>query len=815
MKYFYALALLSFALFFSQLHCMAQSSPVYYISNYLRVVQPEFDDSSDLADKHPDLVTYHNAKVKYDTLLNPFTGGLNNPMFFNIDFNGDGISDLYVFDRELNENQFFLFEGLSNHSNLYRYAPSYHFGFPKNVVNWVEMADYNKDGLPDIFTGSNKCNTCVKAYKNTSYIDPVSKKFIPGFTKTADTLYYNIAGGQKSQVNFSPIGNPQFVDVDKDGYLDILGYGVDGFQYFRNTGKGADSLGFEFVSGCWGKFAQVQPHYYIPFSCGNGNGGGGPYYFSSVCAFDADGDGDIDLLLGNGRADSIVLLENGNINNNGKSYHKDTMINLLPFNNNNFPAEYPAKIATMPMPSLADVDHDSLSDMIISAGEPISVLTDTFHITDKIHNIWYYQNAGTKSTQALPGSNIFQLSTKDFLRNTMVDWGINSAPCFIDVDKDGRKDLIMAVWDASAPNSNSHLILYLNKLNKTTGAKPYLLYQTDDYLRFSLLHKNIGNPVPAAYLNTEDSVTDLIIGNDSGQIMYFKDRSTGKNPADFHLATSSLKWLSQGKMIPISVNTNSAPTAADINGDGKTDLLIGSNSGAISYYRCIGYDASADNIPYFELVTKTFGGLYANPGQNYQTAPCVADMDKDGKADLLIGDINGHLWYYHDFDTAHPLVPAYQVQVHDLGTGKDSAKQFSTYLIPAVANLDQDSFPDIMLGCRRGGLIFLGSANNGFENMHISGIESGNEINLVQASLYPNPAGNNFHIRYQNPMVKQSCRVTVTDMLGRQVLTQSFEPESGRGDEEISCSGFINGIYIVAIFSGNQLLYTGKLLINK
>src|ERR1039457_1836970 len=74
---------------------LAQVSPVYYMSNYIRVVQPEFDDSTDLANKLNDIVTYHNPKAKYDTLLNPFTGGLNNATFFNIDFNGDGIGDLY------------------------------------------------------------------------------------------------------------------------------------------------------------------------------------------------------------------------------------------------------------------------------------------------------------------------------------------------------------------------------------------------------------------------------------------------------------------------------------------------------------------------------------------------------------------------------------------------------------------------------------------------------------------------------------------------------------------------------------------------
>jgi len=796
----------------------AQISPVYYPSDYLRVVQPEYDDSSDLAHNQYDLVNYHNPKVRYDTLLNPFTGGLNNPMFFNIDFNGDGISDLYVFDRDLNENQFLLFEGLSNQSTLYRYAPEYNFGFPEDVSRWVEMVDYNKDGKPDIFTGSNDayCNTCIKAYKNTSYIDPASKKLTMQFTKAAEPLYYVYGTtGARNEINLSPTSNPQFVDADKDGYIDILGYGINGFYYFRNLGKGADSLIFEIESGCWGKFFQMLPHSYVPFNCPQNCCSGGPYYFSSVCAFDVDGDGDMDLLLGSGNFDSLTYLENGNINLAGKSAHVDSMINLLPQNDNQFPLDYPAKIATMPMPSLLDVNHDSINDMVISSGQPTGYLIDSAHVTDRTHDIWYYHNAGTKPANGSPGSNIFQLVSKDFLQNTMIDWGINSAPCFIDVDKDGRKDLIMAVNDGSEPKGNSRLVLYLNKAGKAPGSKPYLLYQTDDYLGFSGSGSDILNPIPAAYFNTRDNNTDLLMGNDSGHIMYFKDRSTGKNPADFHLSTSTLKYLSNGKMIPIAVHANSAPTSADINGDGNMDLLVGSSIGTISYYRCLGFDNSADHVPYFELVTDSFGGLSNLNGINYQSVPCVADLDKDGKADLLVGDRSGRLWFFHNFDTIHKLIPKYQVQVHDYGTGTDSAKILSTYIVPAVASLDQDSFPDIILGCRRGGLIFLGSAHNDLEKLRTTAIEESKPVESIKISLFPNPASNTVMVNYQNVLKTRNARVVISDMAGRQVFTKSFEMINGNGMEQISTASIINGIYIVEIITGDEFLYKSKLVIDK
>jgi len=821
----------------------AQVSPVYYQSNYIRVVQPDVDDSSDIAPTftQKDIVSYHNPMARFDTLINPFTGGFNNPTFFNIDFNGDGIQDLYIFDRELGENQFLLFEGLSKKSISYRYAPQYHYAFPQDVSRWVEMADYNKDGLPDLFTNSPTRNTGIKAYKNTSYLDKSTGKYVPQFTSAADPLFYTCDTGGRFPIDISTASNPQFVDIDKDGHLDILAWDIPFTApiFFRNTGKGTDSLNFYYTKKCWGYFNEFLQHVYWPWTCEKnsshdsvwtGDCDPDPAYkgiHSSMSAFDVDCDGDIDLLMSDGLFNSLVFLENGNVwlghnghNNMHNGYGFDTIVNIDTSQTANFtyPATYPAIIPMMPIPSYVDISHDSLNDLVVAAGEP--TFLDTVE-TNRTYNIWYYYNDGSKdSATGRPTSNIFEITTKDFLQNTMVDWGINSAPCFIDVDNDGRKDLIVAVKDGGAKNGSSHLVLYLNKPGKTPGSKPYLLYNTDDYLGFSKLSKNIYWPIPAAYFNDSSKTTDLLIGNASGQVIYYKNEgSKSGEPANFHLSTNALQYVSRpsGKLMPINIGSaNSAPTAADINGDGKTDLIIGSNYGNISYYRCLGYLPGADNVPYFELVTDTLGGLYTSPGLDYQTAPCVADMDNDGKLDLMIGDEYGRLWYYHDFDTLKTLVPTNQVLVYDNGANKvDSNKIFSRYIVPAVADLDGDGYPDIMLGCVRGGLIFLGSANNGFENLrNFTGVEPV-LYNPIRISLFPNPAKDMVTLRYNNPDPRQNSFLVVTDMLGRKMISHQFMMQNGKGDEPFSTIGLTNGIYIVALYSGDQFVFSDKLIIEK
>jgi len=82
--------------------------------------------------------------IANNTLNYPWAGGLNNPQFSDIDLNGDGILDLFVFDRSGNRIITFLNGGTPNIID-YKHAPEYQTKFPE-IRGWALLVDYNGDG---------------------------------------------------------------------------------------------------------------------------------------------------------------------------------------------------------------------------------------------------------------------------------------------------------------------------------------------------------------------------------------------------------------------------------------------------------------------------------------------------------------------------------------------------------------------------------------------------------------------------------------------------------------------------------------------
>jgi outer membrane protein assembly factor BamB len=141
----------------------------------------------------------------------------------------------------------------------------------------------------------------------------------------------------------------------------------------------------------------------------------------------------------------------------------------------------------------------------------------------------------------------------------------------------------------------------------------------------------------------------------------------------FNGKTGAVKWQTNTR------GSDSPPTIADIDNDGKPEILFGEFGG---YVMCInGEDGSVA----WEIPVDTNSWI--------QTAPTIVDVDGDGQLDFVVGTWNTDTITYNK-------VYAYRGDTHSLlwsypiGIGISNVMYHGT----AVADLDHDGKPELVIG---------------------------------------------------------------------------------------------------------------------
>lgn len=515
-------------------------------------------------------ITGNGQSIIDAPLQYPWAGGLNSCQFGNIDINLDGIKDLVIFDRHGNRILPFINKGIHD-SVSYEFHPEYASWFP-DLHDWVIFRDYDCDGKEDIFTYG---EGSIRVFHNIS--DTILKFEL--VTDMLESYYYT----GKIGILGSTVFYPGIADVDLDGDLDILNFFGLGLylEFHKNLSieknGNCDSLDYRLRDNCWGNFDvssysnAITLHITCPYknptlpglSC-NDQADPIRHLGSTILATDLNGDGVEDLILGDINYPGLIALINGGTKDSANIISQDTL----------FPSySKPVHLFSFPCASLMDVDNDGINDLIVSPFDQNLVIAENFK------SVWYYKNRGSNSNPD------FQFVTDRFFQSEMIDVGTNSFPVLYDINGDGLPDLLIGNYGYYDTSYYYQAVLYSEYISKIAYYKntgtlyhPVFHLVTDDFANLSTLR--LTGIYPTFGDVDGDGSEDLIIGNSDSTLIFF--RNTAPPHQDPVYAKPQFHYQN------IRTGAYSTPQLFDLDGDGLLDLIIGEQNGNINYYRNTG-----------------------------------------------------------------------------------------------------------------------------------------------------------------------------------------------------------------------------------
>ncbi len=700
------------------------------------------------------------------TLLNPWAGGINNAQFGRIDLNGDGLRDLIVFDRHGNRLMPFLFERSGSEWH-YVYAPVYRRFFPP-LSHWFQLLDYNGDGKTDLFTYT---PGGIMVYRNEG-------DDVPGFRQVTHPYITSLQGNIYTNLLVTYVDYPAIADLDGDGDMDILTFwGLGSFvEFHRNmsveTYGSPDSLIFEKVSNCWGRFAENPESNTIYLDTCSGKtvkssfNDTPKHTGSTFCLLDINGDQLLDLLLGDVDYPDFAALINGGSNNANA-----VITAQLPA----YPVQDAAYMWSFPLAWVSDIDNSGRDELLVSPFDPSLVKSEGSN------SVWLYRNVSAS------GAPEFVLEHRDFLQNTMVDLGLGAHPVFADINGDGLTDMIAGnygLFDTCIVNDYGQLKCYFYSrlalfLNRGSALQPSFELYDDDFADVSALQIQGAYP---AFLDLDgDGDTDMVLGSDDGTLRLFINLAGEGNMPVFAAPEPDAFGIDAG--------TYSTPVFFDADADGLSDLVIGNAAGKLWYYRNTG----TVHTPEFQLVSDFWGGVNVTDPMVSYTGHAVPSFIRspDGTQLLLVGSESGLMSLYG-------------------GVSADAGSQFTLlarhfmYISegirtsPAVTDLNNDGYPDLAVGNYTGGITLFRGTAPGPEG--IAGDPDAND----PFRIFPNPASETLTVLFSRPV---GITVRVFDLSGRIIKAI---PAAGSASVTIGVGDLSAGIYILSVSSQERQTFRKK-----
>ncbi|HZH87535.1 MAG TPA: FG-GAP-like repeat-containing protein [Brumimicrobium sp.] len=213
-----------------------------------------------------------------------------------------------------------------------------------------------------------------------------------------------------------------------------------------------------------------------------------------------------------------------------------------------------------------------------------------------------------------------------------------------------------------------------------------------------------------------DGVNDIIVSttipgssDNSNGVWLYKNKAANDSLDLEFIQTDFL----QGDMI--QNGKGAIPVLVDVNNDGLKDLLVAnhynyregmSNSSRINYYLNVG----SLTQPTFKLIDENWKN-FANSGFTGRVSPAFGDLDGDGDLDMIVGVLNGRLYYYENAGGAGPM--SFNIAHYQLQDNNGNNITVSNYATPELFDLDKDGKLDLIIGQGNGPLLYYRNIGTG------------------------------------------------------------------------------------------------------
>lgn len=228
----------------------------------------------------------------------------------------------------------------------------------------------------------------------------------------------------------------------------------------------------------------------------------------------------------------------------------------------------------------------------------------------------------------------------------------------------------------------------------------------------------------------------------------------------------------------LDIGKDATPQLFDVDNDGILDLLIGEENGNINYFH---NDGTATNYS-FAFIEDTIGDVVASNflGIKGSSIPMMW-RDNDNQLQLLVGTETGILSHYNNIENnISGTFSLITESVEDINEGPNSA--------PALYDFTGDGKLDMITGNIGGGLAFYEGGTS--VTINIEENDQGN--NSLQ--VFPNPTKDHLQINFDSSLNKDNI-LTVFDVTGK-LIRQERNILTGH---TLNMANYESGIYFIVI----------------